>query len=230
MHILLQGVVGSTAYGLAGPDSDVDRAGVFVHPTALLFGLTKPTESIVTTKPDVTYHEAEKAARLMLKCNPTAMEILWLSEYEIRKPLGDELIGLRSAFLSARRVREAYLGYATDQFRKAINRADGSFNADIPARRASKHARHLMRLVEQGFELYATGTLNIRVDDPQRYVEFGERTAADPLSALPYLAEARERFNSTPSALPDEPTTGAVESWLRRVRAEYYRAPAAANA
>lgn len=230
MHILLQGVVGSTAYGLAGPDSDVDRAGVFVHPTALLFGLTKPTESIVTTKPDVTYHEAEKAARLMLKCNPTAMEILWLSEYEIRKPLGDELIGLRSAFLSAPRVREAYLGYATDQFRKAINRADGSFNADIPARRASKHARHLMRLVEQGFELYATGTLNIRVDDPQRYVEFGERTAADPLSALPYLTEARERFNSTPSALPDEPATGAVESWLRRVRAEYYRVPAAADA
>ena len=37
MHILLQGVVGSTAYGLSGPDSDVDRAGVFAHPTALLF-------------------------------------------------------------------------------------------------------------------------------------------------------------------------------------------------
>jgi|SRR6185437_1067155 len=230
MHILLQGIVGSTAYGLAGPESDVDRAGVFAHPTALLFGLSKPAESIVTTKPDVTYHEAEKACRLMLSCNPTAMETLWLESWEIKTALGDELVGLRSAFLSARRVREAYLGYATDQFRKAINCADGSFNSDIPPRRASKHARHLMRLVEQGFELYATGRLHIRVEDPQRYIDFGERTAADPLSALPYLTEARQRFDRTPSALPEEPRRGAVESWLRRVRAEYYRVPAAADA
>ena len=33
MTILLQGIVGSTAYGLAGPDSDVDRLGVYAAPT-----------------------------------------------------------------------------------------------------------------------------------------------------------------------------------------------------
>lgn len=31
--MLLAGIVGSTAYGLAGPDSDVDRLGVFAVPT-----------------------------------------------------------------------------------------------------------------------------------------------------------------------------------------------------
>lgn len=230
MHILLQGVVGSTAYGLAGPDSDVDRAGVFAHPTTLMFALKAPSESIVTTNPDVTYHEAAKACRLMLGCNPTAMEVLWLETYEIKTLLGDQLIGLRSAFLSARRVREAYLGYATQQFRKLITRGDGSFNSDIPARRASKHARHLMRLIDQGYELYTTGRLRIRVDDPQRYIDFGEQTAADPLSAMPYITEARRRFNDARTVLPDEPSSGAVEAWVRRVRAEYYRAPAAADA
>ena len=35
MHILLQGVVGSTACGLAGPDSDIDRLGVFAWLTIL---------------------------------------------------------------------------------------------------------------------------------------------------------------------------------------------------
>src|SRR6185312_10434274 len=145
MHILLQGVVGSTAYGLAGPDSDVDRLGVFAWDTARLFALDKPRDSIVSTSPDVTMHEAEKACRLILGGNPTAAEVLWLDEYEIRSPLGAEMIAIRGAFLSAKRTRDAYLGYATQQFKKLLARGDGSFNSDIPARRASKHARHLKR-------------------------------------------------------------------------------------
>ncbi|MFD7300744.1 DNA polymerase beta superfamily protein, partial [Streptomyces pharetrae] len=38
-NILLSGVVGSTAYGLAHEDSDVDRLGVFAAPTESLHGL-----------------------------------------------------------------------------------------------------------------------------------------------------------------------------------------------
>ncbi len=40
--VLLAGIVGSTAYGLAGPDSDVDRLGVFAAPTLSLLGLDAP--------------------------------------------------------------------------------------------------------------------------------------------------------------------------------------------
>lgn len=87
--ILLSGVVGSTAYGLAGPDSDVDRLGIFAVPTLSLLGLTPPEESHVTSKPDTTLHEAGKAARLMLAGNPTVTELLWLPDdlYEVRTPL-----------------------------------------------------------------------------------------------------------------------------------------------
>lgn len=166
----------------------------------------------------------------MLACNPTAMEILWLDAHEIKTALGDELVGLRAAFLSARRVREAYLGYATQQFRRLLTRGDGSFNADIPARRTSKHARHLMRLIDQGYGLYTTGALRIRVQDPQRYHDFGDRVAADPPAALPVITEARHRFEQARTVLPDAPDEGAVAAWLRRVRAEHYRAPAAADA
>jgi hypothetical protein len=223
MRILLAGVVGSVAYGLNGPDSDVDRLGVFTWPTTRFHGLTPPTDSIVTTKPDVTYHEAAKAARLMLSCNPTVTELLWLESYEVKAhQLGDELIALRPAFLSAKRVRDAYLGYATQQFRKLLSRGDGSFNSDIPARRASKHARHLKRLVDQGFELYTTGRLTIRLLDPQTYHDFGERVAKDPQAAVPFMATAEEAFNRATSPLADEPQRGAVESWLRHVRAEHY--------
>lgn len=226
MHILLAGIVGSTAYGLNGPDSDVDRLGVFTWPTVRFMGLMQPSDSIVSKNPDSTLHEAAKACRLMLSCNPTVTELLWLDHYESKAhQLGDELIALRSAFLSAKRVRDAYLGYATQQFRKLLARGDGSFNSDIPARRASKHARHLKRLVDQGYELYTTGRLTIRLADPQAYHDFGERVAADPQAAVPFMADAEQRFNDARTVLPDNPSPGAVECWLRHVRAAHYIAP-----
>lgn len=222
MRILLAGVVGSTAYGLAGPDSDIDRLGIFVWPTADLFGLNQPSESIVTTKPDVTYHEAKKACRLILGGNPTAAELLWLESWEIKTPLGDELVGIRSAFLSAKRTRDAYLNYATQQFRKLLSRDGKTFGSDISQRRTAKHARHLMRLCDQGYELYTTGRLRIRLEDPQRYLDFGEQVAANPQSVIPFMAAAEQRFDDARTVLPDEPQTGVVEGWLKRVRRAYY--------
>jgi hypothetical protein len=217
--VLLSGIVGSTAYGLAGPGSDVDRIGMYAAPTLSLLGLHTARDSHVTTAPDMTFHEAAKLARLALGGNPTASELLWLPDdlYELRTPLGDEAIGLRTAFLSAPRVHDAYLGYASQQFRKLLSR-DPAWTH----RKIAKHARHLMRLVDQGFELYTTGRLRIRLDDPQRYVDFGEQVAANPQSAVPFMADAERRFDTARTVLPDEPQTGVVQGWLNRVRAEYY--------
>lgn len=222
-NVLLSGIVGSTAYGLAHEGSDIDRLGMFAAPTAALHGLHGPKESHVTTHPDSTLHEAAKWCRLALSCNPTAMELAWLPDelYEVRTPLGDELIALRTSFLSAKRVRDAYLGYATQQFRRLENRGDGSFSADT-RKRTAKHARHLKRLCHQGLELYATGRFTIRVESPQEYREFGERVAADASVARPLLAYYEKAFDETPTVLPDRPDEAPVEAWLHRVRAHFY--------
>ncbi|MFD7433745.1 DNA polymerase beta superfamily protein [Streptomyces sp. NPDC059861] len=219
-NILLSGVVGSTAYGLAREDSDVDRLGMFAAPTEALHGLHGPKESHVTTAPDRTLHEAAKWCRLALGGNPTVMELVWLPEelYEVRTPLGDELIGIRSTLLGARRVRDAYLGYATQQFRKLRSRTD----APDTRRRTAKHARHLKRLCTQGYELYATGRLTIRVEDPESYHAFGEQAAADPSAALPLLRHFEAAFDATRGALPEQPDERAAEDWLRRVRRHFY--------
>src|ERR1044072_586656 len=102
LSVLLLGVIGSTAYGLAGPDSDVDRLGVFAVPTVELHGLERPAESKVTYEPDVTLHEAAKFCRLALAGNPTVTELLWLPSrlYEVRTPPGDGLIALGPGVLS----------------------------------------------------------------------------------------------------------------------------------
>ncbi|WP_406733508.1 DNA polymerase beta superfamily protein [Streptomyces sp. NBC_01794] len=223
MNVLLSGIVGSTAYGLAKPGSDIDRLGLFAADTTAFHGLHGPAESHVTTNPDRTLHEAAKWCRLALGGNPTVMELVWLPDdlYEVRTPLGDELIEIRSSLLSAKRVRYAYLGYATQQFKRLYDRGDGSFSADT-RKRTEKHARHLMRLCHQGFELYTTGRLNVRVENPGTFHEFGEEVAADTMTALPLLQRFEERFDQAKSVLPDQPDEAPVEAWLHRVRAAHY--------
>lgn len=226
-NVLLAGIVGSTAYGLATPESDIDRLGVFAAPTARFHGLRPPVgkkATMVSTDPDVTFHEVGKWAGLALSCNPTAAELAWLPDelYETRTPLGDDLIGIRSAFLSAGRVRDAYLGYAVSQFKRLENRGDSSFSADT-RKRTAKHARHLYRLVFQGEHLYATGHLLIRLDDPDRFRSFGERVADGAIEeARRMLADAERRFDEIRTPLPDRPDEETVERWLQAVRSAHY--------
>ncbi|WP_348651382.1 nucleotidyltransferase domain-containing protein [Micromonospora sp. WMMA1998] len=220
MHLLLSGIVGSVAYGLAGPGSDTDRIGVFAAPTVAFHGLHPPRESVVTTDPDVTLHEARKYALLALSGNPTATELMWLPDdcYETRTDLGERLIAIRSAFLSASRVRDAYLGYASQQFRKLTTAPP-----DVGGRRRSaKHARHLARLLHQGRVLYATGVLEIRLADPGWFRAFGERVAGGALGeAQALVADAEAEFARVRSPLPERPDEETAERWLLDVRAAH---------
>jgi len=221
--VILSGIVGSTAYGLSHEGSDIDRLGIFAAPTIAFHGLHRPAESHVTTAPDATYHEACKAVRLMLSCNPTVTEIAWLPDdlYEVRTPLGEDLIAIRSSLLCARRVKDAFLGYASGQFKRLENRGDGSFSADT-RKRTAKHARHLMRLVVQGRELYRTGRLTVRLENPQEFFDFGERVAAGDLDAAKtFLAQAELDFRAIRTPLPERPDEAAAEAWLLRARAEF---------
>jgi uncharacterized protein len=225
--VLLSGIVGSTAYGMAHEGSDVDRLGMFAAPTERWHGLTPPTINDLTwvaeTKPDRVMHEALKVASLALACNPTVTELLWLSDalYEVRSPLGDELIGLRHSLLSAGEVLGSYLRYAQRQFARLEARGDGSFSADT-RKRTAKHARHLWRLIQQGTDLNATGRLTVRLDGAQAKLcrEFGERVAAGDLDvARAYLADAERHFDEDRSALPAQPDEATAEKWLLHVRA-----------
>ena len=226
-NVLLSGIVGSIAYGLATEDSDVDRLGVYAAPTRKILGLHPPKESIVSTKPDITFHEAAKYVRLLLRCNPTVTELLWLPIgppflYEVISDLGEELIGIRKAFLSRTHVRNAYLGYATQQFRRLESRGDGSFSSDT-RKRTAKHARHLARLVDQGVELHQRGTLSVPLNNPESYRQFGEAVAEGNLEvARLRISTAETLMDKLKSALPEEPDERPVEDWLQRVRKEFY--------
>jgi len=224
-HILLEGIVGSTAYGSATENSDVDKLGMFAAPTDDFLGLGNPTASIVKTNPDKTLHEARKWCRLALKCNPTAMELAWLPDdlYEIRTDLGEQLIEIRDAFLSRQAVRNAYLGYATQQLAKlkaTTLKMDSHERPEAVRDRRHKHARHVVRLLSQGTGLHANKFLEVRLDKPELIWGMGEEVVADPRYGDSLLKAAEELFDE-PGVLPEEPSVTDVEDWLFAVRRHY---------
>lgn len=220
MNVLLAGTVGSTAYGLDHEGSDIDTLGMFAAPTRAFHGLQPPQQTHVTTDPDSTYHEAAKGVRLMLASNPTASELLWLERYTELTELGEELIALRHCFLTRGGVRNAYLGYAYDQFEKLGPLKISTVN--VPRRK--KHARHLVRLLVQGTELHRTGNLNIRLENPEKVRAMGEAVFRDPAGGRQLLDRAKKIFDE-PSALAEHTDPDPVEAWLHRVRDHYYQRP-----
>ena len=226
-NILLSGIVGSVAYGLSTPDSDVDRLGLFAYPTEKMLGIQPAKDSIVQVSPDITFHEVRKFLTLALKCNPTITELLWLPDdlYETRTELGDALIGIRTSLLSAPLVRNAYLGYATQQFRRLENRSeqgDHSFSADTK-KRTAKHARHLLRLLIQGLDLYLDGEFSVRLKHPEMYHQFGDKVAAGDIEIAKREISSCERWmNDNESALPGKPDYEKAQEWLLKVRREFW--------
>jgi len=215
---IIGGVVGSHAYGLNTDESDVDRLFFAAAPTIQFHGLNPPwgkAGTIVQHEPeDVTVHEVAKALSLLLKGNPSIVEILWLDEYEVCTEMGRRLIELRSQFLSQTYVRNAYLGYATEQLRRIRTRS-------VPAKRVKKHARHILRLLDQGTQLYTTGTFEVKVRDPERYFDFANRVEEDMHVATDELHRAEELFDTAKTPLPAQPNAYQAEVWLHTVRALY---------
>lgn len=101
-NIILEGVTGSTAYGLATENSDVDIKGVYLLPTKKVLGLKfDPAHTTVdNTDPDWVYHELGKFMKLVAGGNPTVSELLWLEEYTKLTPIGKLLVDNREIFLS----------------------------------------------------------------------------------------------------------------------------------
>src|SRR4051812_45488267 len=154
MNVILEGIVGSRAYGLAREGSDVDHLGIFAYRTNEFWVLSQPTETVTHSGPqyteDRTYHEVGKYLRLALQCNPTILELLWLPDELIvqHEFEGSALRVIRRSFLSEQRVRDAYGGYAVQQAERLRRRnleGKEGFSSDT-ARRTAKHARHCFRL------------------------------------------------------------------------------------
>lgn len=227
MTVILEGVVGSTAYGIAGPQSDVDYLGVFVAPTTEVLGLRGAkvvTESRIMHNPDRAQHEIGKYLSLALKCNPTILDLLWLPGYTTETAAGTWLASLRFAVLSTDAVRKAYTGYAFHQARRLINRSENGkrgFDSDT-GNRTAKHGRHCYRLLLQAESLLNSGKLPVDVTEHRNAIfAAGERAEREPHEFVRSIEDWCDRLDRISSWLPDQPDVGMVNDFLIRIRREH---------
>jgi len=229
VDVILQGVVGSTAYGLATPTSDIDRLGVYVAPTEAILGLNGANaadNSIVRTEPDLTLHEVGKYLSLALKGNPTILELLYLEEYDVcgyRNPL----VECRDQFLS-KKLAKTYGGYVMQQVKRLENRnAEGKagFSSDL-GKRTAKHGRHCYRLLTQGQQLLTEKRITIKLDEHQRRACFdaGELAERSPERFREYIERKMELFDlaAEKSTLPDHPDYTATDWLLKSIRMDHW--------
>lgn len=115
--ILLEAVSGSRAYGTDTPESDTDIRGVFVLPQDMLYGM-EYVPQVANPSNDIVFYEVGRFIELLLKNNPTVLELLGMPESSIlqRHPLMDEI---PTQGVLSKLCKDTFAGYARAQIRKA---------------------------------------------------------------------------------------------------------------
>jgi hypothetical protein len=156
-RVIYRCVIGSQAYGLACEKSDVDRRGIYLPTAELHWSLYGVPEQLENNETQEAYWELQKFIVLALKANPNVLECLYTPLAEKATPLAEELLAMKSIFLS-RLVYQTYNGYVLSQFKKM--QADLRNHGQVKW----KHVMHLIRLLLSGIGVLRDGFVPVRVD------------------------------------------------------------------
>lgn len=212
-HVVYRCVIGSRAYGLDVEDSDHDRRGVYLPPAEMHWSLYGVPEQLENHERQECYWELQKFLTLALKANPNILECLYTPLVEYTTPLIDELLAMRSIFLS-RLIYQTYNGYVMSQFKK--------LEAGLRNRGAVKwkHAMHLIRLLLSGVTALREGHVPVRVDEHrERLLEIrGGETPWEKVNQwrLALHAEFDAAFETT--NLPERPDYERANALLVQAR------------
>ena len=157
-RVIYRCIIGSRAYGLEGEQSDTDRRGVYLPPAELQWSLYGVPEQLECEETQEAYWEIQKFLVLALKANPNVLECLYTPLVETKTPLAEELLQMRSIFLS-RLVYQTYNGYVMSQFKKM--QADIRHQGQVKW----KHVMHLLRLLISGIRVLREGFVPVRVEE-----------------------------------------------------------------
>jgi hypothetical protein len=151
-NLILLGYRGSIAHNMyipsTDPDSidDKDIMGVYVAPVEhyIGFGRDDVKEKFIGEWDAVSY-EVRKFIRLLSKCNPNVLSLLWLSDEHLiyQHPLGARLRANKQIFVT-RAAYHSFVGYAQGQFKRMTH-----FNQEARAEMASLE----QTLTERGIDI-----------------------------------------------------------------------------
>lgn len=237
--VILQGLVGSTVYGLNVGDGvdDRDEMGVMVEPIETAMSLTGFEQHIYRTAIertgdhnaksqagdfDLVVYTLHKYVRLALKGNPSILALLFVPEPNLVTitPLGHELRAQAPNIVS-KKAGSAFLGYLQAQRQRLLGEC-GQMRSNRPELVElygfnTKYAMHMLRLGYQGVELLSTGALSMPLAEPLRSELLGLRQGKMPLQeALTKAGELEREIKDLlgTSPLRAQPDTDVVEKWM----------------
>ena len=212
-RVIYRCVVGSRAYGLDSDESDTDRRGIYLPPAELQWSLYRVPEQLENEGTQEAYWELQKFLIMALKGNPNILECLYTPIVEFATPLAEELLEMRSSFLS-QVVYKTYNGYVLSQFKPIQGdlRNHGSIKW--------KHVMHLIRLLLSGIHVLREGS--VRVDAG----EHREQLLAIKTNELPWeqievwRRELHKEFDEAleHTVLPERPDYERANDFLVRAR------------
>lgn len=242
-EVLLRGVVGSTAHGLAleGTD-DLDEMAVVLEPPDAVLGLKEFDTQVYRTAAlregrhdaksgpgdvDLTAHGLRKFCRLAAKGNPSILMLLYLPTYSVEEPAGKLLVKHRDAFASKHAGR-AFLGYLREQ-RMRLTGERGGKGVTRPNLVAmygydTKYAMHALRLGFQGREYLRTGRMSIPMQEGARHLLMAVRKGEVEFASVVNMArnlEADLEKGLTTTALPDDADMQRINGLLVSVYYDY---------
>ena len=212
-YIIYSCVVGSRAYGLDDEASDVDRRGIYLPPAEMHWSLYGVPEQLENKHAEECYWELQKFLVLALKANPNVLECLYTPLVERATPLAQELLDMRSAFLS-KLVYQTYNGYVLSQFKKLEQ--DLRNLGEV----RWKHAMHLVRLLVEGVGVLKEGFLTVRVDEHRERLLAIRRGEATWEEVNAWRLSLHREFDAAYAStrLPERPDYERVNAFLIRAR------------
>lgn len=145
---------GSRAYNLATEESDFDVMVICVPPIGYYAGLesygSKGTKEIKEDGFDVVSYECRKFFSLVLKGNPSVLEILWTPKHRVISNEAGDLIRDNRELFIGRHVYSAFKGMACGHIAKQ--------RTDDPD---WKDWMHTIRLLRMGVEFLTDGDMQV---------------------------------------------------------------------
>lgn len=118
--ILFEAITGSQAHGTSTPESDVDKAFIYILPQEKLYGLEFDFSEQIRVHADYTGFEIKRFLELAHSNNPTVLELFYSPEDCIIKKhkAYQHAIDIRDQLLT-KVCRYSFAGYARKQIQKA---------------------------------------------------------------------------------------------------------------
>lgn len=213
-HVIYRCIVGSRAYGLDDANSDTDHRGIYLPPAQLHWSLYGIPEQLENKDAQECYWELQKFLILALKANPTVLECLYTPLVETATPLAEELLAMRSMFLS-QLVYQTYNSYVMSQFKK--------MEQDIRTKGEVKwkHLMHLIRLLLSGITVLKKGFVPVRVEEHRQQLLAIRRGEVSWQEVDALRLSLHQEFDTAFAAtnLPERPDYERANAFLLKARA-----------